>query len=377
MFRFIRIRFGVLIVCVTAAFSVLVLAPSASAAKPAPPPPTPTCNAPGSMVPSIAFAYSYKLYVGNADGTCAIQLAAVAQYYHLAFTFNGSKYRLFWVADTRDEVKLIRRQQWTVKMVEFTVGPTGGINEQLPLPVRELYRDAVTTSESTLSSVSANKAGDQIIFARTQGATTEIKRIDFLACNPGCPAPATIITPNSSLALEFSRAGDNRIYVKQTLTGGGQVVAFYEDVAGSGWLGPRVVASTSDAVYSDRGVVYFGGVRMAHQDWDSDLVKDDLLAVPWTTQGTDTALRIDVLKIDPGCTVYGAGSCLSDGTASVVSPAPGLNAYVHWYDIGWEDDALLRVDDTSGTPVIESFNPHDGSALVSHGPGVYPAGLKQ
>jgi hypothetical protein len=358
------------IAALCSALLVALGASSAYAAKPAPPPPTPTC-APGAatLIPSIAFAYSFKLYTGNAAGTCAVQLATLAQQYPMAFTFDGAKYRVFWLADNRDVVKLISRMRWTIKMVEFTVGPLGGIVESLPLQVHEPFRDSVNTTESTLGSIGATKDGKQIIFTRKFGGTTEIWRIDLASgCRDACVPVEPIAVPGvSSVVAQFGSgiAGDKRIYLKEDLASGEQVLAFMERDASGSWLGPRVVASTFEYPYIG---ARFGGMRIgALVDFD------EFIAIPWTPPPF-SSLLVDVLKTMPTCTVLGGPlSCLSQAQASVF--ASELPAYQWYYGIDWKPDgSLLRVNDSH---VIESFGPSSATTIIDHGPGIYPTGLKQ
>jgi hypothetical protein len=366
-------------------FWILVLAMSllgamlpAWAAKPAPKP-APSCS--GKLgQPMLAFFWNYQAYVGNADGTCALALAPVAlQYTPPAFAYTGTRYRVVWIADNRDEVKRIAQLRFVIKMVEFTMS-NGNIVESRPLAVKELWRDPVTTSESSLSSLSIDSSGGRVIFTRRYAGATELKRIDLASCTPGCAAPTTVWTPEvdtTAFAAEFGRAGDRRIYAAQTFADGVSRMIFIEEAVDGTWQGPRVIASNASGRYA--GIYRFGSPSVTRFDWDEAGEPADLLGLLWTASGGGTGGYFDVVRLGPNCTIGGTGACIDNGDATV--EVAGISAgwlprSAEWTPAGNLLRVIDPVDDIYGNNHIETVDPKTENAL-DLGYGGFPAGLKQ
>lgn len=352
-----------------------LLASPALAAKPTPPP-APTCASGLLGTPTFAFLWSYQLYVGNADGSCSVALASVAQQYPLAFAFDGTTYRVFWTADTRDEVKLISRMRWTIKMVEFTIAG-GNISQGRPLPVRELWRDAVTTSQSSVGGLGVNSSASRLVFTRTYAGVTELKHIDLTSCTPTCAAPTTLLTPiYNPISTQFGRSGDDRLYYTQKSTDGTWwEIGLFENVS-SALTGPIAIVDSNDPRYVGTRT----GAARASRFFRGSFSPDDLVAF---ASVSGAAAIMDVIQLGPGC-AQGLGlglSCLASGHASIVAQDfpldPLASSGPEWTPSGY---LLRQIQGPSGTKRIETVDPLlplPGAVLVDHGIGFLPAGLKQ
>lgn len=347
------------------------------AAKPAPRP-VPTCTASLGQ-PTLAFAWNYTLYAGNADGTCALPLAPMAQNVTSGFATDGSRYRVVWAADNRDEVK--RNLRYTVKMVEFTVS-NGSIIEPRPLPVKELWRDPLTASQSTVFSAAINTSADRVIFMRTSAGVVELMSIDLSTCTPGCAPATTLWIPEAgtiAFGADFGPAGDSRIYASQTFASGLSRMVFIEQV-GAAWQGPREIARNDSGYYT--GVYRFGTPALVHRDWDGDGVAEDLIALVYSIRNDTSASDgyFDVLRLSHGCTLTGSGACVDTGDAMV--EASGIWSGWLPHSAEWTPAGnLLRivdpVDSIYGNNHIQTVDPKTEDVLVDHGYGNLPAGLEQ
>jgi len=361
----------------TVGLYLLALTPSVWAAKPVPKP-APTCS--GSLgQPALAFPWDYQIYVGNAAGTCALALAPMAQNNPPGFATNGSRYRIVWSADTRDEAKRIAQFRYTVKMVEFTLS-NGSIVEPRPLAVKELWRDSVTTSQSSVGAVAINTAGDQVIFTRTYGGVVELKSIDLTSCTPACAAATTIWIPEAgttAFGADFGRAGDARIYASQTFASGLSRMVFIEK-DGATWQGPREIARNDSGHYM--GVYRFGPPSLTLRDWDGDGNSDDLIALVRGYSNDPSDGAFDVLRLEPSCTLTGSGACVDTGDATVEASdiwAGWLPYSAEWTPAGNLLRTIDPVDSSYGNNHIETVDPKTQEVLVDHGYGQSPAGLEQ
>jgi hypothetical protein len=345
---------------------------AASAAKPAPKP-APTCSSGVLGTPAFAFLWSFQLYVGNADGSCAVALASVAQQYPVAFAFDGTKYRVAWMADTRDEVKLISRMRWTIKMVEFTMS-NGNIRESRPLQVRELWRDSVTTSDSTLSSPGIDSNARRLVFTRTYAGVTEVKQLDLTSCTPTCAPPTVLLAPiYNPIGVQFGRAGNDRLYYLQKTTNGmWWELGFFENSSGA-LSGPIVIVDSTHPRYIGTRA---GGERVGGL-FRGNFSPDDLVAFAWVSvSGADVSM--DVIQVGAGCVAGLPSSCLASGNASLIAqdvPEGPYASSAEWTSSGY---LLREVQAPDGTKRIETIDPVSPPVvLVDHGIGGLPAGLKQ
>ena len=277
------------------------------------------------------------------------------------------------MADTRDEVKLISRQRWTIKSVEFTV-VSGNISESRPLPVRELWRDDVTTSQSDLWSIGVNTNESRLAFTRTYAGVAELKNLDLSSCKPTCASPTTLLAPISDLfGAQFGRAGDDRLYYwHRAADYSWWQIGFYEN-AGGPLSGPVVVVDSSHPRYQGTRA---GGPRISGV-FRGTPSSDDMMAFGWVrVLGTDS--MTDVIQVGAGCVPGLPTSCLASGAATIVAQdvpqSPGSST-AEWTPSGFLHRLIQPGDGTYRILTADPLFP--SQVLFDHGVGNLPAGLKQ